>query len=221
VRDTHTATINWGDGATTNATVTETNGNGSVSGTHTYSAAGLFTVTMTLTDKDGGTSVSSYTYVTVNNPAAGYESGSGSFASPSGAWRNTTLTGTATISKLYARHAADGTMNYATNGFNMSYSTGSMNFASTKMYWLVLNGTTSWVKGEGNITISGVPYPAYFLVSVVDSTTVADKVRVKIWNKTTGELYYDNQKVSGVSAPDSATATLSVSTGPGTVMFLH
>jgi hypothetical protein len=193
-----------------------------VSGTHTYAAAGLFTVSITLTDKDGGTSVSTFTYVTVNNPAAGYESGSGSFVSPVGSYgRNVSLAGTVNITKLYARHAADGTMNYATNGFNMSYSTASFNFASTKMYWLALNGTTSWVKGEGNVTISGTSYPAYFLVSVVDSTSTADKMRVKIWSKTTGEVFYDNQKVSGVSAPDTALAAVAVSTGPGTVVFLH
>ena len=55
-----------------------------------------------------------------------------------------------------------------------------------------------------------------YLLWVVDSTSVADKVRVKIWNKATGIVIYDNQP----GAPDNADATQAVSTGPGTVTFL-
>ncbi len=65
--DTHTASINWGDMATSNGVVTESNGSGSVSGDHSYSQAGLYTVTITLTDDNGGTSVQT-TQVLVNTP---------------------------------------------------------------------------------------------------------------------------------------------------------
>ena len=86
------------------------------------------------------------------------------------------------------------------------------------MKWLVISGNKSWLRGEG--AASGVTDPCYFLVSVVDNTTTLDKVRVKIWNKVTGKVIYDNQKDSaGVSAPDDAVAVQS-STSPSTVMFL-
>jgi PKD repeat protein len=76
--DTHTATINWGDGTSTEAgTVSEspfgppgsTSGmDGAVSGSHVYADNGIYTGTVTVTDDDGA--VDSDTIIlTVNNVA--------------------------------------------------------------------------------------------------------------------------------------------------------
>lgn len=66
--DTHTATINWGDGTTTTGTVSETpgSGTGTVTGSHTYATRGSYTVTVTV--NDGVASGSNSTCVTVNGP---------------------------------------------------------------------------------------------------------------------------------------------------------
>lgn len=57
--DTHLATIAWGDGASTNATIAELNGSGTLAGTHLYAAGGIYTVSVTLSDDDGGTVIQS------------------------------------------------------------------------------------------------------------------------------------------------------------------
>ena len=63
--DTHTATVNWGDGSTDNlGTVTSPFALGS----HTYADNGSYTVTVTVTDKDGGVGSDTFT-ITVNNVA--------------------------------------------------------------------------------------------------------------------------------------------------------
>jgi uncharacterized repeat protein (TIGR01451 family) len=62
VLDTHTATIDWGDGQVTPSTVTESGGSGTVAGTHTYAANGAYTVTVCTTDNDGATGCDSFSW---------------------------------------------------------------------------------------------------------------------------------------------------------------
>ena len=51
--DTHTATIDWGDGIVEPGNVIEQEGSGTVSGNHTYTDYGLYTVNVVVTDDDG------------------------------------------------------------------------------------------------------------------------------------------------------------------------
>lgn len=67
VLDTHTATIDWGDGTAPEPTpVTQGAGSGNVSASHVYGDNGVFDVTVTVTDDDGGIG-SDTVSVTVSN----------------------------------------------------------------------------------------------------------------------------------------------------------
>jgi PKD repeat protein len=68
--DTHTATISWGDGTSSNYPVTEAGGSGTVSGSHVYAAPGIFPVMVTVTDDDGGFDTEMFTVVLNNPPLA-------------------------------------------------------------------------------------------------------------------------------------------------------
>ena len=77
-KDTHTATVNWGDGSPIQAgAVSESpfgppgstlGADGSVFGSHLYIDDGVFTVTVTLTDDDGGSVATSLTITVRNTP---------------------------------------------------------------------------------------------------------------------------------------------------------
>jgi PKD repeat protein len=214
--DKHTASWNWGDGTASAGSVTESNGSGTVgSASHSYAAAGIYTVTLTVTDNSGGqnaTSQSVYQYVVVYDPAAGYVVGAGSYASPLGSYTaNGSLAGTANFTQLNPKYATDGVT--LTGGFKLSYSPASMTFTYSKLTWLVVSGNKAWLKGEGTNNVGGVNELCYFLVSVVDNTASADKIRVKIWDKADGHVVYDSQKLgssaTSPSAADDAVAAVS------------
>ena len=66
--DTHTATINWGDMATSNGTIVESHGAGTIGDdAHTYTHSGFYTITVTLHDDNGGIAIKTFP-VTVNTP---------------------------------------------------------------------------------------------------------------------------------------------------------
>ncbi|KPL15625.1 MAG: hypothetical protein AMJ93_16470 [Anaerolineae bacterium SM23_84] len=57
--DTHTATVDWGDGTVEAATVNQEAH--TVSASHVYTAPGTYTVTVSVTDDDGGTGSDTFT----------------------------------------------------------------------------------------------------------------------------------------------------------------
>ena len=77
VADTHSATIEWGDGTASSAEVVEGDGSGSVIGSHAYATAGVYRVSVSVTDKDGGIGRSALDTVVVFDPAAGSTRGAG------------------------------------------------------------------------------------------------------------------------------------------------
>jgi hypothetical protein len=206
--DTHTASWNWGDGNTSSGVVAEANGSGSASDEHTYSAAGVYTITLTLTDKDGAVAQAVFQYVVVYDPGAGFVTGGGWINSPSGAYApNAALTGKANfgfVSKY--QHGA----NAPSGNTQFNFHVANLNFQSTSYQWLVIAGAKAQYKGEGVINGGG----SYgFMLTAVDGQLSGgggvDKFRIKIWDKATGDIVYDNQ----TGAADDATPTLALGGG--------
>ena len=203
VLDTHTASWNWGDG-TTSGTVTELNGSGSVSDTHTYTSAGVYTITLTVTDKDGGIGTSTFQYVVVYDPGAGYVTGAGTITSPTGAYtQDPSLSGKAIFG--FVSKYQNGA-NQPTGSTQFRFIIANFSFKSTSYDWLVVGGGRAQYKGSG--TINGSGDYGFILTSIdgqINGGGGLDKFRIKIIDKTTGNVLYDNQQgASDTSDPATA-----------------
>jgi uncharacterized delta-60 repeat protein len=193
VADTHTAVWNWGDGGASSGTVTETCGSGSVSGSHTYTTAGVYTITLTVTDNHGATGQSVFEYVVIYDPSAGFVTGGGWVNSPAGAYvPNPSVTGKANfgfVSK-YQKGA-----NTPTGNTEFQFHEAGFNFSSTSYDWLVVGGARSQYKGTGTVNGSGT---YGFLLTAIDGALPGgggqDKFRIKVWDKASGNVVYDNQQ---------------------------
>jgi probable HAF family extracellular repeat protein len=204
LKDTHTAMINWGDGTSAAGVVTS----GTVTGARGYTAAGVYTVTVTVKDTYQGTGTSKHEYVVVYDPNGGFVTGGGWIMSPAGAYAaDASLAGKATfgfVSK-YQKGATTPTGNT-----EFQFHAGNLNFRSTAYEWLVISGPKAQYKGTGTINGSG----SYGFILTANDGQVSggggvDKFRIKITNRTTGQVVYDNQMGSN----DDAGATTQLGGG--------
>lgn len=179
--DTQTAAWDWGDGSSTEGVA----GNQVVTGSHYYGAPGVYTLTLTITDIDGAFDTEVFQYIVVYDPTGGFVTGGGWINSPAGAYTlNPTLTGKATfgfVSK-YEKGA-----NVPTGNTEFQFKLANLNFKSTSYDWLVIAGSKAQYKGTG--TINGLGEYGFMLTA---TDGFPDKFRIKIWDKVTGEIIYDN-----------------------------
>jgi len=190
--DTHTAVWNWGDGNTSEGIVNETNGSGNVSGSHTYTEAGVYIVEVTIIDDDGGEVQSKFQSLVIYDPGAGFVTGGGWINSPEGAYvPDPMLSGKATFGFVSKYKKGQTT---PTGNTEFQFKAGDLNFHSKNYDWLVIAGHKAMYKGTG--TINGVgEYD--FTLSAIDASltpnTDVDLFHIKIWDKATGDVIYDNQ----------------------------
>jgi PKD repeat protein len=206
VLDTHGASMSWGDGTSSAGTVTESNGSGNVTASHTYTAAGVFGLTLTVTDDDGGSGTCSYEFVVVFNPNGGFVTGGGWITSPPGAFTDdASLTGKATFGFVakYKKgsNVPDGNTEFQFQAGDLKFKSSSYDFGS-----LVISSFKAMYKGSGTINGTG---DYAFKVTAIDGDIFggggADKFRIKITNKATSAVVYDNQLGAG-DFSDAATA---------------
>ena len=84
------------------------------------------------------------------------------------------------------------------------------NFHSTIYDWLVVAGAKAQFKGSG--TINGAGNDGFMLTAIdgnMHGGGGADKFRIKVWDKATGNIVYDNQ----LGATDDAALTTSLGGG--------
>lgn len=206
--DTHSALWDWGDGSITEGIVVEADGFSYVRGDHSYNAAGVFTIALTITDEYGDSSQCVHQYVVVYDPSAGFVTGGGWINSPLGAYaQDPLLTGKATfgfVSK-YKKGAS-----VPTGNTEFQFHAAGMNFKSTSYQWLVIAGAKAQYKGSGTINGSG---DYGFMLTAIDGQINGgggtDKFRIKIWDKATSTIVYDNM----LGAADTANPTTVIAGG--------
>jgi sugar lactone lactonase YvrE len=204
VLDTHTAVWEWGDGSISQGTVEEMDGSGSVTGSHTYTTTGVYTVKLTVTDDDGDSGESVFQYVVVYDPEGGFVTGGGWIDSPPGAFTaDLDLTGRATFGFVakYKKGAAE-----PTGETEFRFRVADLNFHSDSYQWLVIAGSKAQFKGTG--TINGTGNYGFMLTAIdaaLTPSTEVDRFRIKIWDKATDVVIYDNQMDADDDA-DPATA---------------
>jgi len=200
--DTHTAVWYWGDGNSESGLVNEASGTRTVSGSHAYANPGVYVVTLTVTDNQDAADTEIFQYVVVYNPVDGFVTGSGWINSPAGAYvPSPSLTGKAHFG-FVARYQKGASLPIGSTEFQ--FKAGDLSFRSTAYDWLVIAGAKAQFKGVGTINGSD----SYgFLLTVTDGQVSgggnADKFRIKIWDRETGEVIYDNQPGADETADPS------------------
>ncbi len=212
IRDLHTATINWGDGVATTGTVAQGAGSGSVSGSKSYSSPGIYTVTVHVSDDDGGTGSAQFLYVVVYDPAGGFVTGGGLIDSPAGAYLPAPLVAGRAQFAFISKYQKGASIPQGTTSFR--FNAANFVFASTSYEWLVVSGAKATYKGRG--TVNGLGDYG-FLLSTVDGDSQSvpgpDRLRLKVWNRLSGDVIYDNQ----LGAADDAPAATTIAAGAITV----
>lgn len=128
----------------------------------------------------------------VYDSAAGFVTGGGWIESPTGAWvADPQLTGKASFAFIakYLRGA-----NVPTGDTQFQFQVARLNFKSAEYEWLVIAGARAQFKGSGTVNGTG---NYGFLLTAIDGQVSGggglDRFRIKIWDKSSGALVYDNQ----------------------------
>jgi hypothetical protein len=207
------------DNTTIPGTVVEPKGlaNGTVKGTYTFNTPGVYKVSMKVTDSSGVSTLTSTAgdleaIVVIYDPSGGYTIGGGWVTVPAGSyWGNFGLTG-----KL-----GFGFNSKYTNAKNpkgetgVIFKLGNFEFNSLNYDYLVISGNRAQFQGFGKVNGD----PGYnFILTVVDGDLKGgdgvDRFRLKIWNRNTGVVVFDNQ----LGASDAADPTAAVGLGSSIVI---
>jgi hypothetical protein len=196
--DTHTMSVDWGDGTISPATAATS----PVGGTHQYTSAGIYDIAVTVTDDDGGSDTETCGFVVVYDPDGGFVTGGGWISSPAGAYpADPSASGRASFG-FVSKYKKGATA--PTGSTEFQFQAGNLNFHSEDYQWLVVAGTKAQYKGTG--TVNGVSGYSFMLTATDGSP---DLLRMKIWKTSDDTIVYDNQ----IGGSDTANPTTALSGG--------
>ena len=183
-----TVLVDWGDGTVSIADETTP---GLAQATHAYESPGVYTVLVTITDLQGRVAELAHRYVVIYDPNGGFVTGGGWIQSPLGAYAfNPTLSGKATfgfVSKYKKGQSVP------TGETQFQFQAAEFRFHSTAYQWLVVSGAKAQYKGVGQVNGAG---DYGFLLTATDGQVSGgggiDKFRIKIWDRGTDLVVYDN-----------------------------
>jgi len=139
----------------------------------------------------------------VYDPMAGFVTGGGWINSPEGAFTaDPDLIGKA-IFGFVSKYQRGATA--PTGQTEFQFRVANLNFHSSSYQWLVISGARAQYKGSGTINGTG---DYGFMLTAIDgqlNNTGIDKFRIKIWDKATDAVVYDN-KLGAPDTGDDATA---------------
>ena len=163
-----------------------------------FTQAGVRDVCVRGMDGAGNVSGSACVLLAIFDPAAGFATGGGWIDSPAGAVAaDASLTGKATFG-FVSRYQKGAAVPTGKTGFQ--FQTANLAFHSTAYEWLVISGARAQYKGSGTINGAG---DYGFLLTAVDGAVLGegarDRLRVKIWERATGAMVYDNQQGGDLS----------------------
>jgi hypothetical protein len=196
--DTHTATIDWGDGSPLELVSVDQSTGQVGPAMHVYSRPGDFAPILVVSDDDGGFDQATFEFVTVDDQFSGFVVGAGLIDSPAGSY---------TAAPTFAGKAAFGFVvthkrGQAVGAAHFKFPAARLDFQSTSIDWLVVSGQQMKFKGTG--TIGGVGHYG-FMISATDATRTVgsrrDRFRIQIWDENDGDaLVYDNERGSGANS---------------------
>jgi uncharacterized protein (TIGR03118 family) len=164
-----TAQIVWGDGSTTNGSVSGLGADYTVSGSHRYTEEGTYSAQATLSDDDGGNSAQAFFIVVASDPAV-VATGGATFTAAEGA-----LSITQTVATFTDPGGPEATADYAAtiDWGDGSTSSGTISFdAATATFGVSANHLYS-AEGSDAITVT-IDHEASATVNVASTASVAD-----------------------------------------------
>jgi hypothetical protein len=204
----HTAKWLIDGSAVATGVVTEPSGmkNGTVTGSYKFTAPGIYKLQMNVTDQKGITSYANtngdlQALVVIYDPNGGYTYGSGSITSPAGSIPSDP-TATPKISFGFQSNYYKGATN-PKGETEFDFDAGDFMFNALNFDYLVVSGAKAQFTGSGKIsnTNGTIQSGISFTLTVIDGKLAAtggpDKIHMKIYNKNTGQVYYDNEPSTG------------------------